>query len=177
MARNKSFSDDLMFGIDFSNIKESNHDDNESVKKGNNNIDENKAKDITEQIEDSERLDETDKVNETIEEPIEEQHRKVYSKRKVKVPQIVEMSGLNISEVKTNTLSDIYMRSELTDSKLQKKLYMTKKQDEIIKNVSIYLGITTSKFIRDAIMTYLDDYVLKENPDIKKLIEINLQRK
>ena len=95
----------------------------------------------------------------------------------MKVPQIVEMSGLNISEVKTNTLSDIYMRSELTDSKLQKKLYMTKKQDEIIKNVSIYLGITTSKFIRDAIMTYLDDYVLKENPDIKKLIEINLQRK
>lgn len=62
-----------------------------------------------------------------------------------------------------------------TENTIQKKIYLTRKLDELSKTAALYADINTSQFIRDAIIEYLN-LLSNEYPDLKKIIEINLSK-
>ena len=62
-----------------------------------------------------------------------------------------------------------------TENTIQKKIYLTRKLDELSKTAALYADINTSQFIRDAIIEYLN-ILSNEYPDLKKIIEINLSK-
>ena len=62
-----------------------------------------------------------------------------------------------------------------TENTIQKKIYLTRKLDELSKTAALYADINTSQFIRNAIIEYLN-ILSNEYPDLKKIIEINLSK-
>lgn len=88
-----------------------------------------------------------------------------------------EESNINLEkEIQTNTSIKKMLEDFVkTENTIQKKIYLTRKLDELSKTAALYADINTSQFIRDAIIEYLN-ILSNEYPDLKKIIEINLSK-
>ena len=163
MAKTKSFTEELLFGFE-----------SEKKKKESNNVVEKKIKPISENNSDS-LSDKTENENATEESNINLK-KEIKKEEKMSLPQDEEENQELSSDDQTNTSIKKMLEDFVkTENTIQKKIYLTRKLDELSKTAALYADINTSQFIRDAIIEYLN-LLSNEYPDLKKIIEINLSK-
>jgi len=163
MAKTKSFTEELLFGFE-----------SEKKKKESNNVVEKKIKPISENDSDS-LSDKTENENATEESNINLE-KEIKKEEKMSLPQKEEEKQELSSDDQTNTSIKKMLEDFVkTENTIQKKIYLTRKLDELSKTAALYADINTSQFIRDAIIEYLN-ILSNEYPDLKKIIEINLSK-
>lgn len=163
MAKTKSFTEELLFGFE-----------SEKKKKESNNVVEKKIKPISENNSDS-LSDKTENENATEESNINLK-KEIKKEEKMSLPQEEEEKKELSSDDQTNTSIKKMLEDFVkTENTIQKKIYLTRKLDELSKTAALYADINTSQFIRDAIIEYLN-LLSNEYPDLKKIIEINLSK-
>jgi len=163
MAKTKSFTEELLFGFE-----------SEKKKKESNNVVEKKIKPISENNSDS-LSDKTENENATEESNINLK-KEIKKEEKMSLPQEEEEKQELSSDDQTNTSIKKMLEDFVkTENTIQKKIYLTRKLDELSKTAALYADINTSQFIRDAIIEYLN-LLSNEYPDLKKIIEINLSK-
>lgn len=163
MAKTKSFTEELLFGFE-----------SEKKKKESNNVVEKKIKPISENDSDS-LSDKTENENATEESNINLE-KEIKKEEKMSLPQKEEEKQELSSDDQTNTSIKKMLEDFVkTENTIQKKIYLTRKLDELSKTAALYADINTSQFIRDAIIEYLN-LLSNEYPDLKKIIEINLSK-
>ena len=163
MAKTKSFTEELLFGFE-----------SEKKKKESNNVVEKKIKPISENDSDS-LSDKTENENATEESNINLE-KEIKKEEKMSLPQKEEEKQELLSDDQTNTSIKKMLEDFVkTENTIQKKIYLTRKLDELSKTAALYADINTSQFIRDAIIEYLN-ILSNEYPDLKKIIEINLSK-
>ena len=163
MAKTKSFTEELLFGFE-----------SEKKKKESNNVVEKKIKPISENNSDS-LSDKTENENATEESNINLK-KEIIKEEKMSLPQEEEEKQELSSDDQTNTSIKKMLEDFVkTENTIQKKIYLTRKLDELSKTAALYADINTSQFIRDAIIEYLN-LLSNEYPDLKKIIEINLSK-
>lgn len=163
MAKTKSFTEELLFGFE-----------SEKKKKESNNVVEKKIKPISENDSDS-LSDKTENENATEESNINLE-KEIKKEEKISLPQKEEEKQELSSDDQTNTSIKKMLEDFVkTENTIQKKIYLTRKLDELSKTAALYADINTSQFIRDAIIEYLN-ILSNEYPDLKKIIEINLSK-
>ena len=163
MAKTKSFTEELLFGFE-----------SEKKKKESNNVVEKKIKPISENNSDS-LSDKTENENATEESNINLK-KEIKKEEKMSLPQEEEEKQELSSDDQTNTSIKKMLEDFVkTENTIQKKIYITRKLDELSKTAALYADINTSQFIRDAIIEYLN-LLSNEYPDLKKIIEINLSK-
>lgn len=163
MAKTKSFTEELLFGFE-----------SEKKKKESNNVVEKKIKPISENNSDS-LSDKTENENATEESNINLK-KEIKKEEKMSLSQEEEEKQELSSDDQTNTSIKKMLEDFVkTENTIQKKIYLTRKLDELSKTAALYADINTSQFIRDAIIEYLN-LLSNEYPDLKKIIEINLSK-
>lgn len=163
MAKTKSFTEELLFGFE-----------SEKKKKESNNVVEKKIKPISENDSDS-LSDKTENENAAEESNINLE-KEIKKEEKMSLPQKEEEKQELSSDDQTNTSIKKMLEDFVkTENTIQKKIYLTRKLDELSKTAALYADINTSQFIRDAIIEYLN-ILSNEYPDLKKIIEINLSK-
>ncbi len=163
MAKTKSFTEELLFGFE-----------SEKKKKESNNVVEKKIKPISENDSDS-LSNKTENENATEESNINLE-KEIKKEEKMSFPQKEEEEQELSSDDQTNTSIKKMLEDFVkTENTIQKKIYLTRKLDELSKTAALYADINTSQFIRDAIIEYLN-ILSNEYPDLKKIIEINLSK-
>lgn len=163
MAKTKSFTEELLFGFE-----------SEKKKKESNNVVEKKIKPISENDSDS-LSDKTENENAAEESNINLE-KEIKKEGKMSLPQKEEEKQELSSDDQTNTSIKKMLEDFVkTENTIQKKIYLTRKLDELSKTAALYADINTSQFIRDAIIEYLN-ILSNEYPDLKKIIEINLSK-
>lgn len=163
MAKTKSFTEELLFGFE-----------SEKKKKESNNVVEKKIKPISENDSDS-LSDKTENENAAEESNINLE-KEIKKEEKMSLPQKEEEKQELSSDDQTNTSIKKMLEDFVkTENTIQKKIYLTRKLDELSKTAALYADINTSQFVRDAIIEYLN-ILSNEYPDLKKIIEINLSK-
>ena len=148
--------------------------ESEKKKKESNNVVEKKIKPISENDSDS-LSDKTENENATEESNINLE-KEIKKEEKISLPQKEEEKQELSSDDQTNTSIKKMLEDFVkTENTIQKKIYLTRKLDELSKTAALYADINTSQFIRDAIIEYLN-ILSNEYPDLKKIIEINLSK-
>lgn len=163
MAKTKSFTEELLFGFE-----------SEKKKKESNNVVEKKIKPISEN--DSDSLSNKTENENAAEESNINLEKEIKKEEKMSLPQKEEEKQELSSDDQTNTSIKKMLEDFVkTENTIQKKIYLTRKLDELSKTAALYADINTSQFIRDAIIEYLN-ILSNEYPDLKKIIEINLSK-
>ena len=166
MAKTKSFTEELLFGFESEkNKKESNN----VVEKNINSTSEKDSTSTSYEIENEKATKEPSRILEK--ENKKEEQMSVQKKEKVEQASI-EYSSDDQTNTSIKKMLEDFVKTENT---IQKKIYLTRKLDELSKTAALYADINTSQFIRNAIIEYLN-ILSNEYPDLKKIIEINLSK-
>lgn len=159
MAKSKSFSEDLMFGFEMEKEKKIGKTvtEKELIPKMQNNLTSASPENTGEEVEQNSISKKENRENEI---QVEEEQQPLKQT-------LDEKTIISIKDELENFVQK--------ESPHQKKIYITKKLDELSKTSALYVGISMSKFMRNAIIEYLD-ILSQEHPDLEKIIKLSLSK-